>query len=138
MLITRRIEFSASHVCRNPDLTEAQNQSVYGAEANSRGHGHNFVVEVTLDGEPDPGTGMVYDLKSLKQILQSEVVDAFDHRFLNAETPPFDRIVPTLENMAEEIWRRVAPHFNGTAVRLHAVRLYESEDLYVDCLWGEP
>jgi 6-pyruvoyltetrahydropterin/6-carboxytetrahydropterin synthase len=133
MLITRKIEFSASHLCRNPDLTDGENEALYGAEANPRGHGHNFEVDVTLEGDPDPVTGMVYDLKKLKQVLQAEVVDPFDHRFLNVETPPFDRVIPTIENLAVEIWRRVAPHFTGTPVRLHAVRVAESEDLYVEC-----
>jgi len=133
MLITRKIEFSASHLCRNPDLTDAENEALYGAEANPRGHGHNFEVDVTLEGDPDPVTGMVYDLKKLKQVLQAEVVDPFDHRFLNVETPPFDRVIPTIENLAVEIWRRVAPHFTGTPVRLHAVRVAESENLYVEC-----
>jgi 6-pyruvoyltetrahydropterin/6-carboxytetrahydropterin synthase len=132
MLITRRVEFSASHVCRNPDLTEAQNAELYGAESNPRGHGHNFVVEVTLAGEPDPSTGMVYDLKRLKAILQREILDPFDHRFLNFEAPPFGRVIPTPENLAIEIWNRVAPSFARTPVRLHAVRVYETEDLYVD------
>jgi 6-pyruvoyltetrahydropterin/6-carboxytetrahydropterin synthase len=137
MLITRRIEFSAAHFCRQQEFSDARNQTVYGAEANPRGHGHNFAVEVTLEGDPDPVTGMVYDLKKLKQILQTEVVDAFDHRFLNLETPPFDRIVPTLENIAAEIWRRILPSFAAPPVRLHAVRVYESEELYVDCFGVE-
>jgi 6-pyruvoyltetrahydropterin/6-carboxytetrahydropterin synthase len=133
MLITRKIEFSASHLCRNPGLSDRENEALYGAEANPRGHGHNFAVDVTLEGDPDPVTGMVYDLKKLKQVLQAEVVDPFDHRFLNVETPPFDRVIPTIENLAVEIWRRVAPHFTGTPVRLHSVRVAESEDLYVEC-----
>jgi 6-pyruvoyltetrahydropterin/6-carboxytetrahydropterin synthase len=132
MLITRRVEFSASHVCRNPDLTDEQNAAVYGAESNQRGHGHNFVVEVTLAGEPDPSTGMVYDLKKLKEILQREIVEPFDHRFLNFEAPPFDRVIPTPENLAIDIWNRVAPSFAQMPVRLHAVRVYETEDLFVD------
>ncbi len=136
MLITRRAEFAASHVCCHPDLSDADNLAVYGPEANPRGHGHNFVLEVTLDGPPDPLTGMVYDLKKLKDVLQREIIDSFDHRFLNAETPPFDRIIPTPENMAVEIWRRLEPAFAAGAVRLHAVRLYETEDLWVEYRGG--
>ena len=132
MLITRRVEFSASHVCRNPDLTTEENAAVYGDESNPRGHGHNFAIEVTLEGEPDPATGMVYDLKKLKEILQREIVEPFDHRFLDFEAPPFDRVIPTPENLAIEIWNRVAPSFAQTPVKLHAVRVYETEDLYVD------
>lgn len=132
MLITRRIEFSASHICRNPALTEAENQSLFGAEANPEGHGHNFVLEVTLDGDPDPVTGMVFDLKRLKDILEREVVGPMDHRFLNYEVKPFDQVIPTTENIAIEIWNRLARAISETGVRLHAVRLYETPDHYVD------
>ena len=69
MLITRRIEFSASHVCRNREIPEEANRALYGPASNPHGHGHNYVVEVTLEGEPDPATGMVYDLKRLKEVL---------------------------------------------------------------------
>ena len=143
MLITRRVEFSASHVCANPALSAEENFAIYGANANPNGHGHNYVVEVTLEGEPDPITGMVFDLRELKEIINAEVVDPMDHRFLNREVPPFDRVVPTTENIAIEIWRRIAPRISaGNAspaegrfkdVRLKNVRLYETADLYVDC-----
>jgi 6-pyruvoyltetrahydropterin/6-carboxytetrahydropterin synthase len=134
MLITRRVEFSASHRCANPALSDEENRALYGEAANPRGHGHNYVVEVTLNGVPDASTGMVYDLKSLKQVLNREVVEPMDHRFLNYEVPPFDHVVPTAENLAAEIWRRLGPHFATGAARLHQVRVYENEDLYVDYL----
>jgi 6-pyruvoyltetrahydropterin/6-carboxytetrahydropterin synthase len=132
MYITRRVEFSASHVCRLPSLSEEENRRIYGEDANPHGHGHNFVAEVTLEGRPDPATGMVFDLKKLKEILNREIVEPFDHRFLNYEVPPFDRVVPTLENIAREIWRRLEGHFTGAELRLASVRLYESDDLFVD------
>lgn len=132
MYITRRVEFSASHVCRFPSLSEEENRRIYGEDANPHGHGHNFVAEVTLEGRPDPATGMVFDLKKLKEILNREIVEPFDHRFLNYEVPPFDRVVPTLENIAREIWRRLESHFPGPELRLASVRLYESDDLFVD------
>ena len=132
MLLTRKVEFSASHFCSNPDLAQSRNLELFGPSANPHGHGHNYVVEVTLRGDPDPVTGMVFDLKSLKDILNREVLDPFDHRFLNHECPPFDRVFPTTENLAIEIWNRVAPHMNTPDVRLHSVRVYETPDLYVD------
>jgi 6-pyruvoyltetrahydropterin/6-carboxytetrahydropterin synthase len=135
MLITRKIEFSASHVCRNPALSEAENKALYGNAANT--HGHNYVLEVTLEGEPDPSTGMVFDLKALKDILNREVVEPMDHRFLNHEVPPFESVVPTTENIAIEIWKRLAGPLKSPAARLHGVRLYETEDLFVDYT-GEP
>jgi 6-pyruvoyltetrahydropterin/6-carboxytetrahydropterin synthase len=132
MLITRRAEFSASHVCAQPSLTPQQNRDLYGAAANPSGHGHNYVLEVTLEGEPDPITGMIYDLKELKDLIQQTVLDPMDHRFLNHEVPPFDKVVPTAENVAAEIWRRLEPHFGNNGTRLNNVRLYETDDLYVD------
>ena len=105
---------------------------MYGAAANPNGHGHNYVLEVTLAGEPDPQTGMIFDLKRLKEIIQQSVIEPMDHRFLNHEVPPFDRIVPTVENVAAEIWDRLQARIDGGRARLENVRLYETEDLYVD------
>jgi 6-pyruvoyltetrahydropterin/6-carboxytetrahydropterin synthase len=136
MLITRRVEFSASHVCHSPGLSLQENRALYGESANPHGHGHNYAVEVTLEGRPDPVTGMVFDLKRLKEVLHGEVVGPMDHRFLNYEVPPFDRVVPTTENLAIEIWKRLAPHLNSPAARLHCVRVFETEDLYVE-YYGE-
>ncbi len=132
MLITRKVEFSASHSCANPALDRAANEELYGAEANPHGHGHNFVLEVTLEGQPDPVSGMIVDLKQVKELLEREVVEPMDHRHLNREVPPFDRIIPTPENLAVEIWRRLEPRFAGTPARLKQIRLYETEDLYVE------
>ncbi len=105
--------------------------------ANPHGHGHNYVVEVSLAGDPDPVTGMVLDLKELKAILEREIVEPYDHRFLNYEVPPFDREVPTTENIALDIWRRLEPRLSGGRGKLHAVRVYETPELYVD-YFGEP
>jgi 6-pyruvoyltetrahydropterin/6-carboxytetrahydropterin synthase len=132
MFITRKAEFSASHVCRLPSLSEDENRRFFGTGSNPNGHGHNYVVEVTVEGQPDPVTGMIMDLKDLKQILEEEVVEPMDHRFLNHEVPPFDRIVPTAENVAAEIWRRMDQRLKNAAARLFRVRLFETSDLYVD------
>ncbi len=132
MLITRKAEFSASHVCAQASLSAEENRELYGEAANPHGHGHNYVLEVTLDGDPDPVTGMVFDLKSLKDTIQKAVIEPMDHRFLNHEVPPFDRVVPTTENIAASIWTRLAPYFREGRARLHNVRLYETEDLFVD------
>ena len=132
MVITRKVEFSASHVCRHPNLSEGENLRIYGASANPNGHGHNYVVEVSLEGEPDPVTGMVLDLKELKEILNRQVVEVYDHRFLNYEVAPFDRVVPTTENIARDIWQRLETQLNSGSHRLHSIRVYETADLYVD------
>jgi len=132
MFLTRKAEFSASHVCANPQRDDARNRAVYGANANPNGHGHNYVLEVTVKGDPDPVTGMVFDLRELKEILNREVVDAMDHRFLNREVPPFDRVIPTTENIAIEIWRRLEPSIRSPRAKLANVRVYETHDLFVD------
>jgi 6-pyruvoyltetrahydropterin/6-carboxytetrahydropterin synthase len=138
MLVTRKAEFSASHVCAQPELTSQQNQALYGLAANPNGHGHNYVLEVTLEGDPDPATGMVFDLKQLKEIIHQAVIEPMDHRFLNYEVPPFDKIVPTAENVAAEIWKRLQPSFHGSRAHLQNIRLYETEDLYVDYTGDSP
>jgi 6-pyruvoyltetrahydropterin/6-carboxytetrahydropterin synthase len=134
MRITRKAEFSASHVCANAAWSAEENRKVYGPNANPNGHGHNYVLEVTVEGDPDRVTGMVFDLRELKEILNQEVVEPMDHRFLNREVPPFDRVVPTAENIAAEIWRRLKGRIGERSqnVRLANVRLYETADLYVD------
>jgi 6-pyruvoyltetrahydropterin/6-carboxytetrahydropterin synthase len=132
MQITRRIEFSASHRCFSDGLSAAENQALYGAETNPAGHGHNYTLEVTLEGEPDPVTGMIIDLKDVKSILERKVVGPMDHRHLNREVPPFDRVVPTTENLAVEIFRRLEPDFAEGPARLRSVKLFETDDLWVE------
>jgi 6-pyruvoyltetrahydropterin/6-carboxytetrahydropterin synthase len=140
MVISKKVEFSASHVCRSPRLTDAENTRVYGAAANPLGHGHNYVIEVAIEGDPDPVTGMILDLKCLKEILEDNVLNVYDHRLLNREVEPFDRIVPTVENIAIDIWNRIAPHvvrhMSGRG-RLHSVRVHETGELWVEYR-GEP
>jgi len=132
MFVTRRAEFSASHVCRIASLSDAENVAIYGPAANPNGHGHNYVLEVTLEGAPDPATGMVVDLKDVKGLLEQEVVEPMDHRFLNYEVKPFDTVIPTTENIAREIWRRLEPRISRWNASLARVRLFETPDLYVD------
>jgi 6-pyruvoyltetrahydropterin/6-carboxytetrahydropterin synthase len=131
MVITRKAEFSASHVCRLDSLSDAENRKLFGEEANPNGHGHNYILEVSVEGELDPVTGMVMNLKELKDILEEEIVEPMDHRFLNKEVPPFDKVVPTTANLAKEIWRRLENRFTG-GTALVRVRVYETPDLYVD------
>jgi 6-pyruvoyltetrahydropterin/6-carboxytetrahydropterin synthase len=133
MVISKRVEFSASHICRSPRLSDEENERVYGPAANPFGHGHNYVVEVAVEGEPDPVTGMILDLKRLKEILDDKVLEVYDHRLLNREVSPFDHVVPTVENIAIDIWNRVAPAINGRGrAKLYSVRVYESSELSVE------
>ena len=98
--LTRKIEFSASHRYHNPDFSPEENARIFGKCNNPNGHGHNYVLEVTVGGETDPATGMVLDLKELKELMEREVMDRMDHRSLNHEVPELAGQIPTCENIA--------------------------------------
>jgi 6-pyruvoyltetrahydropterin/6-carboxytetrahydropterin synthase len=132
--VTRRVEFSASHYYHNPELSPEENRRIFGKCSNPHGHGHNYGLEVTVAGEVDPTTGMVLDLKDLKKLLEQEVLQLLDHRFLNQEVPAFAHTIPTTENIAVEVWKLLAPKL--TVGKLHRIRLYETPDLFVD-YYGE-
>jgi len=132
--ITRKIEFSAAHFYHNPNFSAEENRRVFGKCNNPHGHGHNYVLEVTIAGEPDPTTGMVLDLKELKDILQTEVMERMDHRHLNYEVPELAGQIPTCENIAAVIWKLLEPKIKSG--RLDRVRLYESPELFVDVSAG--
>ena len=129
--LTRKVEFSASHYYHNPKLSPEENRRIFGKCNNPHGHGHNYVLEVTVAGTPDESTGMVLDLKELKEILQREVMDRLDHRHLNYEVPELEGKIPTTENLAVTIWNYLEPKIQKG--RLHRVRLYEAPDMFVDC-----
>ena len=126
----RKVEFSASHVYHNPAFSAEENRRVFGKCNNPHGHGHNYTLEVTIAGDPDPRTGMVLDLKELKEILQREVVERMDHRHLNIEVPELKGLIPTCENVALVIWKLLEPRI--TRGKLDRVRLYESSDIFAD------
>ena len=134
IFLTRKAEFSSSHFYRNPQWTAEQNVAMFGKCANPHGHGHNYTLEVTVAGEVNPVTGFVVDLKLLKDILEAEVVSVYDHRHLNHEVPEFADVIPTTENIAVAIWRRLDGKVPNA--RLHRVRVYEMDDLFAD-YYGE-
>jgi 6-pyruvoyltetrahydropterin/6-carboxytetrahydropterin synthase len=129
--LTRKIEFAASHLYHNPALTPDENRRIFGKCNNPHGHGHNYTLEVTVAGDPDPLTGMVLDLKDLKEILEREIMQRMDHRFLNYEVAELKGQIPTCENVARVIWNLLESKIPQG--RLHRVRLYESADLFADC-----
>ncbi len=119
--ITRKVEFSAAHFYHNPNFSAEENRRVFGKCNNPHGHGHNYTLEVTIAGEPDPATGMVLDLKELKDILQREVMDRMDHRHLNYEVPELAGKIPTCENIAAVIWQLLEPKITPRKARSRAV-----------------
>ncbi|MGH7889865.1 MAG: 6-pyruvoyl trahydropterin synthase family protein [Thermodesulfobacteriota bacterium] len=135
-LLTKRVDFAASHRYWNPKWSEEQNKSVFGKCTSPHGHGHNYILEVTLEGKVDPDTGMIINLYDLKPIL-SDVLKDFDHKYLNEDNSEFKDLIPTSENIARVLWDSLEGKLKKTPdCRLHRIRLYETSDLYVD-YWRE-
>jgi len=121
--LTRRYRFAASHRLHSPKFSDAENQRLYGKCNSPHGHGHNYVLEVTIAGPVDPATGMIANLGELDPFVEKEVVEAFDYKYINEEVPEFRRRVATTENLAREIYRRLSK-FGGA--RLERVRIEET------------
>lgn len=132
--VTRAIEFSASLRYRLPGLSEQENRRRFGREASQ--HGHNYRLEISVRGEPDPETGMVINLSELKAIAEREIMARFDHKDLNAESSYFEKQPPTPENFAKVIFEilreALAPGL------LDRVRLHQDANLYVDVIGPNP
>jgi len=131
--LTRAIDFSASLRYARPDLSLEENRRVFGRKALQ--HGHNYRLEVTLRGEPDPITGMVIDLKILQDVLDREIMERFDHRDLNGDTPYFEKVPPTPENFVLVIHRILLAALPEGM--LDRIRLQQDADLWVDLIEPE-
>jgi 6-pyruvoyltetrahydropterin/6-carboxytetrahydropterin synthase len=129
VLLTKRLEFAAGHRYIKAEWDEAKNRAVFGPCYNPPAHGHNYMVEVTVVGEVDPKTGMVVNLFDLKRALL-KVLEEFDHKNLNLDMPYFENQIPTSENLARVLWTKLDGQKD--IGRLHAIRLYEDEDLYAE------
>ena len=104
MKVCRRVNFNAAHRLFRKDWSDEKNDSVFGKCNNPNFHGHNYILEVWIDGEIDPETGYVIDLKILKKIINTEIVERFDHRNLNLDCPEFENLIPTAENIILVCW----------------------------------
>jgi 6-pyruvoyltetrahydropterin/6-carboxytetrahydropterin synthase len=121
--LTRRYRFAASHRLHSPKLSAEENQRVYGKCNSPYGHGHNYVVEVTMAGPVDAATGMITNLGELDPFVEREVIEAFDYKYLNEEVAEFQAVVPTTENVCREIYRRLEKY---PGARLERVRIEET------------
>jgi 6-pyruvoyltetrahydropterin/6-carboxytetrahydropterin synthase len=119
--LTKRVEFCAAHRYVNPRWSEEENRRRFGKEVNL--HGHNYALEITIQGEPAPETGMVMDLKTLKDLIIEAAVDQLDHKNLNEDVPALEGRIPTPEHLAVLIWDLLAPRLRGCV--LSRVRLHE-------------
>jgi 6-pyruvoyltetrahydropterin/6-carboxytetrahydropterin synthase len=128
LYITRKMHFSASHRLHSNKLDDEDNQKTYGFCNNPSGHGHNYELEVTIRGEPDPITGMVIDLKKLKDIIQSEIITKVDHKHLNEDVDFLRQVVPTAENICVAFWKLLKDKIpNG---ELYEIKLSETSNNY--------
>lgn len=128
--LERRYRFSASHLYRRPDWSEAENRARFGKCANLPGHGHNYRLYVTVSGEIDPLTGFVVDLGRLDALVQERVVERLDHQHLNAALPEFGEggAIPSSENLVRWIYQQLMDRLPSGS-RLDRLRLEEDEDL---------
>jgi 6-pyruvoyltetrahydropterin/6-carboxytetrahydropterin synthase len=121
--VTRRVHFNAAHRLHNPTWSEEENRNVFGACSNPNYHGHNYELDVSVDGEIDSETGYVADMRVVKQIVEDRVVDYLDHKNLNLDVPEFSELNPTTENLVLAIWDRLNGHLPG---RLSKLVLWET------------
>ncbi len=128
--VSRREHFNAAHRLFNAEWSDEKNNAVFGKCNNPNYHGHNYEMIVTLIGEPDPQTGYVYDLKKLSDLIKENVLNHFDHKNLNLDTPYFKNLNPTAENIAIVIWRILRQHIDNQLDL--KIRLYETERNFVE------
>jgi 6-pyruvoyltetrahydropterin/6-carboxytetrahydropterin synthase len=132
--ITRKVHFNAAHKLYNPNWTEAQNEEFFGKCSNKYYHGHNFDMYVTVRGIANADTGVVMDLKQLKDIINTYVVDKLDHKNINMDVDFMQGKIASIENLVVEIWEQLEPHI--TDGQLHCIKLYETERQFVE-YYGE-
>ena len=125
MIVVARLTFSAAHRLHNPKFDREWNRKIYGKDENPAGHGHNYVIRVSVRGDINPDTGMVIDLKKLKDIIRERVIDQCDHSNLNEDVDFLRGIIPTAENLVRAFWRQLAPAIREGS--LYEIVLEETE-----------
>ena len=132
MLYLTRVEhFNAAHKLFNPSWTKQKNEEVFGKCANENWHGHNYELYVTVKGEPDPGTGFLFDVKKLSEIIKEQVIEKLDHKNLNMDVQFMKDKMCSTENLAIGIWQQLNPSLPGE-IQLHSIKLYETPRIYVE------
>ena len=127
LYITRKFRFSASHKVYNPAWSDDENLKVYGKCANPNGHGHNYILDVTVAGETDPAIGYVMDLKELSELVENILVNKIDHKNLNVDVDFLKGINPTTENLVMQFWKQIEGKIKNKNRKLHSLKLFETE-----------
>lgn len=133
--VTRKAHFSAAHRLYNPTFSPERNEAIFDKCNNPRGHGHNYTIEVTVSGIPDPLTGYVIDLKKLAALIDELILVRVDHKHLNYDVAELRGIIPTAENLAIVFWQLLEPRIDSG--KLHSLRVFESDNNFVEYR-GEP
>ncbi len=134
--LTRNEHFNAAHKLYNPAWSYEKNEEVFGKCANENWHGHNYELQVTVKGRPDPDTGFVFDVKKLSIIINDQVIEKCDHRNLNVDVGFMKDKMCSTENLAIGIWDQLIPHLPAN-IELHCIRLYETPRIYVEYFGGK-
>ncbi len=128
--VTRRMHFNAAHRVHNPELSDAENERLFGRCNNPNWHGHNYVLDVSVVGPIENRTGYVMDLAALKRVVQESVIDEVDHRNFNVEVDFMRGVIPTAENIVVGCWKVLAPRV--APARLVRLVLWETPNNYVE------
>jgi 6-pyruvoyltetrahydropterin/6-carboxytetrahydropterin synthase len=124
--ITKKVRFSAAHRLYNPNFSDEMNNEIYDKCSNFYGHGHNYNLEVTVKGNPNPETGYLIDLKKMKKIIFDNLIIKVDHKHLNHDVDFLNGIIPTVENLCMEFWKILCDKFENA--ELYKIKIYETED----------
>jgi 6-pyruvoyltetrahydropterin/6-carboxytetrahydropterin synthase len=130
--VIRRERFNAAHRLFNPNWSDEKNEQIFGKCANKNWHGHNYTLFVTVEGNVDPDTGYVIDLKVLSDIIKNRIVNKMDHKNLNLEVDFMKDTITTAENIAIMIYKELESDIRATGNNLYSVKLYETENNYVE------
>ncbi|MGA2667616.1 MAG: 6-carboxytetrahydropterin synthase [Ignavibacteria bacterium] len=130
--LTRKFEFSASHRIYDPSLSNEDNNKLFGKCSNPNGHGHNYVLEVTVSGEINPGTGYIIDIKDIKTIVNREIIDKVDHKNLNIDVEFMSGVIPTTENIVFKFWKVIVDKINSDNRKLYSLKLFETPNNSVE------
>jgi 6-pyruvoyltetrahydropterin/6-carboxytetrahydropterin synthase len=133
--VTRKAHFSAAHRLYNPTFSDERNDATFDKCNNPMGHGHNYTIEVTVAGDPDPLTGYVIDLKKLAALMDELIIDKVDHKHLNFDVPELRGIIPTAENISLVFWKMLDPKIKDG--KLYSIKVFESDNNFVEYR-GEP
>ena len=136
VFLTRRERFNAAHRMFHPGWSDDKNMEIYGKCSNPNWHGHNYVLFVTVKGAVNPETGYTVNLKTLSKIINQHIIEPLDHKNINIEVDFMDGILPSSENLAIAIWKRLLPHINELGVQLHCIKIEETENNFVE-FFGE-